>query len=89
MALAYVTSVVTVSYTHLMLPTNREVVACVVLRDGYQCNQQELIEFCESAVGKFKSPKTVYFFDDLPKGPSGKILRLKLPELIDKILVSD
>jgi len=60
----------------------QEVVACVVLRDGYQCNQQELIEFCESAVGKFKSPKTVYFFDDLPKGPSGKILRLKLPELI-------
>jgi acyl-CoA synthetase (AMP-forming)/AMP-acid ligase II len=60
----------------------QEVVACVVLREGYQCNEQELIEFCESGVGKYKSPKTVYFFDDLPKGPSGKILRLKLPELI-------
>jgi len=60
----------------------QEVVACVVLRDGYQCSEQELIEFCESAVGKYKCPKIVYFFDDLPKGPSGKILRLKLPELI-------
>jgi len=67
----------------------QEVVACVVLRVGYQCSEQELKELCESGVGKYKCPKIIYFFDDLPKGPSGKILRLKLPELIDKILVSD
>ena len=60
----------------------QEVVACVVLREGYQCSEQELLEFCESGVGKYKCPKSIYFFDDLPKGPSGKILRLKLPELI-------
>jgi acyl-CoA synthetase (AMP-forming)/AMP-acid ligase II len=60
----------------------QEVVACVVLRVGYQCSEQELKELCESGVGKYKSPKIIYFFDDLPKGPSGKILRLKLPELI-------
>jgi acyl-CoA synthetase (AMP-forming)/AMP-acid ligase II len=62
----------------------QEVVACVVLRDGYQCSEQELMAFCASGVGKYKSPKIIYFFDDLPKGPSGKILRLKLPELIQK-----
>lgn len=60
----------------------QEVVACVVVRDGYSCSEQELKDFCEASVGKYKSPKTIYFFDDLPKGPSGKILRLKLPELI-------
>ena len=60
----------------------QEVVACVVLRDGYQCSEQELMELCETGVGKYKCPKIIYFFDDLPKGPSGKILRLKLPELI-------
>ena len=64
----------------------QEVVACVVLRDGYQCSEQELIAFCESGVGKYKSPKVVYFFDELPKGPSGKILRLKLPELIKNLI---
>ncbi len=62
----------------------QEVVACVVVRDGYSCGEEELKAFCESAVGKYKAPKIVYFFDDLPKGPSGKILRLKLPELIEK-----
>lgn len=64
----------------------QEVVACVVLRDGYQCSEQELMDFCESGVGKYKSPKVVYFFDELPKGPSGKILRLKLPELIKNLI---
>ncbi|MGB5706057.1 MAG: 2-aminobenzoate-CoA ligase, partial [Arenicellales bacterium] len=60
----------------------QEVVACVVVRDGYNCNEKELKDFCEASVGKYKAPKTIYFFDDLPKGPSGKILRLKLPDLI-------
>lgn len=62
----------------------QEVVACVVLRDGYQCSAEELMQFCAAGVGDYKAPKAVYFFDDLPKGPSGKILRLKLPELIEK-----
>ena len=60
----------------------QEVVACVVIRDGYQCSEEELKTFCQAGVGKYKAPKIIYFFDDLPKGPSGKILRLKLPELI-------
>ncbi len=62
----------------------QEVVACVVVRDGYRCSEDELKAFCEAGVGEYKAPKTIYFFDDLPKGPSGKILRLKLPELIAK-----
>ncbi len=60
----------------------QEVVACVVVRDGYQCSEDELKTFCEAGVGRYKAPKIIYFFDDLPKGPSGKILRLKLPGLI-------
>jgi acyl-CoA synthetase (AMP-forming)/AMP-acid ligase II len=60
----------------------QEVVACVVIRDGYDCGEDELRAFCEAGVGRYKAPKVIYFFDDLPKGPSGKILRLKLPELI-------
>jgi acyl-CoA synthetase (AMP-forming)/AMP-acid ligase II len=60
----------------------QEVVACVVVREGYECSEDELKALCEEGVGKYKAPKIIYFFDDLPKGPSGKILRLKLPELI-------
>ncbi len=60
----------------------QEVVACVVIREGYKATEDELKAFCEEAVGKVKCPKTIYFLDDLPKGPSGKIQRLKLPDLI-------
>jgi len=63
----------------------QEVVACVVLRDGYECGEDELKAFCEKGVGSYKSPKIIYFMDDLPKGPSGKILRLQLPALIAKL----
>ena len=60
----------------------QEVVACVVRRDGFQCSEEELKTLCENSVGKYKAPKRIYFMDDLPKGPSGKILRLELPGLI-------
>jgi len=67
----------------------QEVVACVVLRDGYECAEDELKIFCEKGVGRYKAPKIIYFFDDLPKGPSGKILRLSLPALIAKSLAEE
>ena len=62
----------------------QEVVACVVLRHGFRCTEQELKSFCSDAIGEVKTPKTIYFMDDLPKGPSGKILRLQLPDLISR-----
>ncbi len=59
-----------------------EVVACVVVDDGAQCDEQELIDFCAGKVGGFKAPRAIYFMSDLPKGPSGKIQRRKLVGLI-------
>ena len=64
----------------------QEVVACVAVRDGYRCTEDELKRLCEEAVGRYKAPKTIYFFDELPKGPSGKILRLKLPGMIQSLV---
>ncbi len=62
----------------------QEVVACVVIRDGHHVTEEELKRFCEQAVGHVKCPKSIFFLDDLPKGPSGKIQRLRLPDLIQK-----
>ncbi|MCY4275555.1 MAG: AMP-binding protein [Gammaproteobacteria bacterium] len=60
----------------------QEVVACVVIRDGHTCSEEELRVFCEQVVGAVKMPKRVYFMDELPKGASGKIFRLRLADLI-------
>jgi long-chain acyl-CoA synthetase len=37
---------------------------------------------CRKHLGEFKTPKVIKVMDDLPKGPSGKIQRLKLPEMV-------
>jgi acyl-CoA synthetase (AMP-forming)/AMP-acid ligase II/aryl carrier-like protein len=57
-----------------------EVVAFAVLRDNARCDERELLSFCEGRLGHFKTPARIHFVRDLPKGPSGKVQRLKLQE---------
>lgn len=58
----------------------QEIYASVVLKPGEKCTEEEILSFCLKELGKFKSPKKVLFRDELPKGPSGKIQRLKIAE---------
>jgi acyl-CoA synthetase (AMP-forming)/AMP-acid ligase II len=44
-------------------------------------SENEFIELCRSKLGKFKAPDRIYFLDELPKGPSGKIQRIKLIDI--------
>jgi long-chain acyl-CoA synthetase len=59
----------------------QEIMACVVVRDGQHCSEQELLDFCSRELGRYKTPKIIRFVDDLPRGPSGKVQRLKLADL--------
>ena len=58
----------------------QEILACVALKPGASCSAEELQAFCVEKLGKFKAPRSISFMDELPKGPSGKIQRLKLSE---------
>ena len=49
--------------------------AVVTLREGATVAEEELIEFCKGCLGKYKTPKSIDFVDDLPKTETGKILR--------------
>ena len=58
-----------------------EIAAFVLLKDNCQTNEEELKELCISLLGNFKTPSRIVFVDEpLPKGPSGKIQRLKIAE---------
>ena len=59
-----------------------EIMACVVLKPGQKVTEEELKQFCLENLGEFKTPKVIKIMDELPKGPSGKIQRLKLPEMV-------
>ncbi len=55
-----------------------DIVAFAVLRAGMEGDEKEMLSFCESRLGHFKTPTRIHFVPDLPKGPSGKVQRLRL-----------
>jgi len=61
-----------------------EIMCCCVLKPDCDCTEEELREFCRGELGEFKTPKVIKVVEELPKGPSGKIQRLKLPDLIQE-----
>ena len=63
----------------------QEIMACVVLRQGSEPDETALRTFCLTHLGRFKCPKVIHFVDDLPRGPSGKVQRLKLVEIVKSL----
>jgi long-chain acyl-CoA synthetase len=55
-----------------------EVTAFVVLKDGDQLGEEELITFCRERLADYKCPKTIHFVKEIPKGPTGKLLKREL-----------
>ena len=56
----------------------QDILAAIVLKPGAVCDEEMLREHCLRVLGRYKTPKTFRFVDDLPKGASGKVQRLKL-----------
>jgi len=57
-----------------------EVVAVVVLGEGASLSEAEIITYCRERLAAYKCPREVRFVAELPKGPSGKILKTELRE---------
>jgi long-chain acyl-CoA synthetase len=55
-----------------------EVGAAVALHDGAVADEESLREFVRSRVAAYKYPRVVWFVDELPKGPSGKIVKREI-----------
>lgn len=52
--------------------------AVISLRKGATLDEQDLIAFCRSHLAAYKVPRIIAMLDDLPKTPTGKILRREL-----------
>lgn len=61
----------------------QRVEAGVAIDEGADVGEADLLALCEKRLGKFKTPDRIHFLPELPKGPSGKIQRIKLAELIN------
>jgi long-chain acyl-CoA synthetase len=55
-----------------------EVGAAVALKDGAEVEIEELRAFVKEQVAAYKYPRHIWFVDELPKGPTGKILKREI-----------
>ncbi len=58
-----------------------EVAAFVVLKDGMKVSEEELISHCQNELADYKCPKSIRVMKDIPKGPTGKLLKRELAKL--------
>lgn len=49
--------------------------AFIVLKQGEECSQKEIIQYLRQHVATYKIPRKVEFLDDLPKNNTGKIMK--------------
>jgi long-chain acyl-CoA synthetase len=55
-----------------------EIGAAVVLRDGASTSAEDLREHVRSQLAAYKYPRKIWMLDELPKGPTGKILKREI-----------
>jgi long-chain acyl-CoA synthetase len=55
-----------------------EVAAFIVLKEGVEVSAEEIISFCRERLADYKCPKSVRFIAEIPKGPTGKLLKREL-----------
>ena len=55
-----------------------EIGAAVVLREDEELSPEEVSEYVKERIAAYKYPRIVWFLDELPKGPTGKILKREI-----------
>jgi fatty-acyl-CoA synthase len=58
----------------------KRLAAYVVLRPGASLSEDGVREFVREHLARFKVPRDVFFLDELPRNPSGKVLKRQLRE---------
>jgi long-chain acyl-CoA synthetase len=61
-----------------------DVKSFVVVKDGERLSADDVMRWCRDHLADYKCPKAVAFVDEIPKGPSGKLLRRALRALDEK-----
>src|SRR5215831_1250316 len=63
-----------------------EVAAFIVLKDGMKATPEDLIAHCQKELADYKCPKKIRIVPDIPKGPTGKLLKRELARIFSSSL---
>ncbi len=55
-----------------------EVAAFVSLKSSARATSEDLMDYCKDHLARYKYPRQVYILTELPKGPTGKIMKSEL-----------
>lgn len=54
------------------------VTAFILLKQGLRSREEELINFCKKYIASYKAPKNIFFVNEFPRTPQGKLLKREL-----------
>ncbi len=60
---------------------DERILACIVLKDGCECHEKDLLKHCRKELPAYKVPHKVCFLSELPKTATGKIKKSELKKL--------
>ncbi len=55
-----------------------EVGAAIALKDGAEASEDAIRAFAKERVAAYKYPRQIWFVEELPKGPTGKVLKREI-----------
>lgn len=62
-----------------------EVASFIIPKEGHQIDKEDIINHCKKKLPDFKLPKTLYFVDEFPKGPTGKVIKAGLLKIWEEM----
>ena len=54
--------------------------AYVVVKEGSSLSEEDVVAYAKERVARFAVPRRTMFLDDLPRNPTGKVMKRELPE---------
>jgi fatty-acyl-CoA synthase len=60
---------------------HKRLAAYVVVKQGETLSEDDVREFVKQNLARFKVPRDVMFLDELPRNPSGKVLKRQLRDM--------
>lgn len=59
------------------------VAAFIVFEEGAQVSENEIQDYCEEKMANYKVPSVIIFIDEIPRTPTGKILKRELRQKLE------
>jgi long-chain acyl-CoA synthetase len=67
----------------------QRLVSCVMLHNDTDISKATIIDYCRSHLAPEKIPAEIFFLEELPRGPSGKVILKDVRRLITQVETSD